>query len=983
MWRLLGAIAALLIIAAGPASAKNVSDFPEPQNSVAPKLGPNDYSITSIELLSINPDKPAAGQLAQIRFRFRTSGEPPPNNVVQEVLGTRFSIVIDGRRADVARSGFSVGSVGEANSPLDLFGTATFEWPAAPSALRSKTRTSSVEVQADNGKLRSDRRLVEVAVEGQESLLWLALATIAVVMLATAGAFTWARFIRPEILSKRRSRGGFESVNIAVQPSAEPAVIQPPVEPAASEGEPPRADPPVPQPEASIPSPEIPADLVRAIADGQGVLALGAGASATAGLPTGSALLMQTIEHFRPALPHLLSRVLDSADPSGELGRLLERIGGASKVMDVITAAAPRQDLISFIAQALETSSSGGPVLGSLAGCPWRSVISLGWDNLAERAFTGHAAPGLPPMRAVTIHDTLELPSSTRAGERLLYKPFGDLGRPTTLALTGEEMRRLVQRAPAFQRSLAGLFQSQTFLFAGADPGAIEQFLLAITPEFESANTRHYALVPSDPTNALRQASLARFGVHLLEFDASASTSALSDLARQLRNEVRDLTAARAPLEAGSLTYLSGDRITHVHLESIGPFERLDLEFANDPEQKGEAPWSVIFGSNGVGKSSILRAIALVMAGDHPAALAAGTRLLRAGAAEGLIEVQVGSQTLKTRLTRDLSRVVINSLQQTPLGSGNALVLGFPALRGVRTPDPAGPSSQPDGRDPDPADLVALIGGELDPRLADFKQWLVNILSLSKQGDPRAQMMRDLFNGIIADIVPGQIEALAPLADGDFVIRVVTPEGLIPFDDLSQGMASIFNWVGLLAQRLFSICLNSSDPSREPAIVLIDEVDAHLHPEWQRRLVTLTRRYFPNVQVIATSHSPLLAGALRAHELVVLERDPVSKTVSQLAQVADPFGLPSQDILTSSVFGMTTDRNPQVETLISDYFEIFQKPRRTKAEEEKLRRLDAELQQFRYGGTETATAPALPSLSPEEIERINQRIGPIQEGSAP
>jgi hypothetical protein len=303
---------------------------------------------------------------------------------------------------------------------------------------------------------------------------------------------------------------------------------------------------------------------------------------------------------------------------------------------------------------------------------------------------------------------------------------------------------------------------------------------------------------------------------------------------------------------------------------------------------------------------------------------------------------------LRTRLVRDRTAVVITSSQQTPLQTGSALVLGFPALRGARSVEPRGPSNLPDITDPDPADLLALICGDVDNRLADFKQWLVNVLVQAEGGDRRALAMRKLINDIISDIVPGKIDALAPLSKDDFIIRVITPEGAVPFDDLSQGMASIFNWVGILIQRLFAICAQAEFPQNEPAIVIIDEIDAHLHPEWQRRLVALTRKHFPQLQILATSHSPLLAGALRRHEMTVLERNMDTERVEQLERVGETYGLPSQDILTSPVFGMSTDRNPAVEKLIHRYFAIFEKPTRTSDEEQELITLGESLSVYRY-----------------------------------
>src|SRR5580704_3859906 len=55
---------------------------------------------------------------------------------------------------------------------------------------------------------------------------------------------------------------------------------------------------------------------------------------------------------------------------------------------------------------------------------------------------------------------------------------------------------------------------------------------------------------------------------------------------------------------------------------------------------------------------------------------------------------------------------------------------------------------------------------------------------------------------------------------------------------------------------------------------LIDEVDLHLHPSWQRRVIDDLRRAFPEIQFFATTHSPVIVQSLRAGELIDLDGDP-------------------------------------------------------------------------------------------------------------
>src|SRR5262249_34830362 len=160
--------------------------------------------------------------------------------------------------------------------------------------------------------------------------------------------------------------------------------------------------------------------------------------------------------------------------------------------------------------------------------------------------------------------------------------------------------------------------------------------------------------------------------------------------------------------------------------------------------------------------------------------------------------------------------VIVSVGQTSPVQGGLALVLGFPALRGAPSENPHG-AAPLEIHPPEPADLLPMIKGEVDRRLGSFKQWLVNVLEQAGRGERRAVALKSLLDGIIRDVVPGMIHKLAPL-DNSYVIRVKmdnsdkpSPND-VPFDDLSQGMTSIFNWLGVLAQRMYDFYQDDEKP---------------------------------------------------------------------------------------------------------------------------------------------------------------------------
>src|ERR1044071_1946114 len=86
-------------------------------------------------------------------------------------------------------------------------------------------------------------------------------------------------------------------------------------------------------------------------------------------------------------------------------------------------------------------------------------------------------------------------------------------------------------------------------------------------------------------------------------------------------------------------------------------------------------------------------------------------------------------------------------------------------------------------------------------------------------------------------------------------------------------MTAVYSWVGVLLRRLFQVYSDDPESIRNSrALVLVDEIDLHLHPAWQRQILPLIRRHFPNVQLIASTHSPLVVGSVPEGCLIQLQR---------------------------------------------------------------------------------------------------------------
>jgi predicted ATP-binding protein involved in virulence len=129
----------------------------------------------------------------------------------------------------------------------------------------------------------------------------------------------------------------------------------------------------------------------------------------------------------------------------------------------------------------------------------------------------------------------------------------------------------------------------------------------------------------------------------------------------------------------------------------------------------------------------------------------------------------------------------------------------------------------------------------------------------------------DAVKHSIRKCLRGWSEVLYDLRLGTLVAR--NQDTLLPFEMLSDGVRNILAMVGDIAYRAATLNphLREEAPSKTPGIVLIDEIDLHLHPLWQREVVDDLRGVFPAIQFVVTTHSPFIIQSLRENELINLD----------------------------------------------------------------------------------------------------------------
>lgn len=109
--------------------------------------------------------------------------------------------------------------------------------------------------------------------------------------------------------------------------------------------------------------------------------------------------------------------------------------------------------------------------------------------------------------------------------------------------------------------------------------------------------------------------------------------------------------------------------------------------------------------------------------------------------------------------------------------------------------------------------------------------------------------------------------------------KFVTMDGELTFPELSHGTRSVLGWVSQLMVDMADHYYEDDYWKERRGIFIIDEIDAHLHPSWQRRIIPTLQRHFPNVQIFASTHSPMMVAGLKKGQVHLLKRDETEQVV--------------------------------------------------------------------------------------------------------
>lgn len=375
--------------------------------------------------------------------------------------------------------------------------------------------------------------------------------------------------------------------------------------------------------------------------------------------------------------------------------------------------------------------------------------------------------------------------------------------------------------------------------------------------------------------------------------------------------------------------------IKSVRLQNVCCFEDVILDF-EQPSDTGH--WISILGDNGMGKTTVLRSIALGLHGETSASalhreLYADWVRYQAETNEAVITIEFTGELngkvpwVKTTITRaESGHTEVH--QENSVGDDfpwdKMFVSGYGPVR-------AGFLHQ---------DFVEYSAVDSVYSLFNYGSSLQNPELVLRRLDPRELLpvLRAIDRVLLLPEGSTKLGRYGLVVEGQWLEEV----GIGGWGDGHRAMfyliADLFGWAALFDREMLDTGISGA--------VLIDELEQHLHPSWQRHIVGQLRHTFPKVQFITTTHSPLCVIGTTALEdeecdLFLLEKK--GDTAVRHVTRTPPRGLRADQVLTSYLFGLPSAGDDAIRHAIDRYAELTSKASLDNAGQEELSELEGYL----------------------------------------
>ncbi len=296
------------------------------------------------------------------------------------------------------------------------------------------------------------------------------------------------------------------------------------------------------------------------------------------------------------------------------------------------------------------------------------------------------------------------------------------------------------------------------------------------------------------------------------------------------------------------------------------------LDFFSDFIWEFNPGINVLLGKNGYGKSYLLRLFAALLYRDE----GKSRSFFEGCQPESIVSISLSRSEEWRQINRN-SKYFFESIGKVP-------ILAIPDMRYVNQSKTTIDIADTDSLTEDDSGDLRSNGAThfiyQQPYEALIQTFLyqlcIDYLDHSKSFD--RQIFR-LIKSVVEELTKGKFsfEKIKPAGSAKFEMKVLTEADdnrPIAIQKASQGTLSVLVIFGLIHNYLRSVFpdVNDKELLNQHGIVIIDEIDAHLHPMWQQKILSLLRRKFQNIQFIVTAHSPLVVAGCLDGEVCMLQK---------------------------------------------------------------------------------------------------------------
>lgn len=387
--------------------------------------------------------------------------------------------------------------------------------------------------------------------------------------------------------------------------------------------------------------------------------------------------------------------------------------------------------------------------------------------------------------------------------------------------------------------------------------------------------------------------------------------------------------------------------LKELQLTNFKCHRKLYLNFESSGGKLGIRKTTFLLGENGTGKSALLKAAALVTAGSTALSqvIESPDDWITIGKSYCEISATISTargedRKIGLRIDRgsQISKILERNKESLDMidraishADRNYFVVAYGASRRLNR-DSEFSLKKRTSRFPRTANIVSLF--DLDAQLVSLADWAIDLDYTGKDVGVRT-VKRALDSFLVENVKFKEIDREKK------ELMFSTPDGKVPLSQMSDGYQNVASWVGDMMYRISETFRDFKDPLKARGLLLIDEIDLHLHPKWQRQLHAFLANRIPNFQVIATTHSPLTAQQADENELYALRR--VNKNVELTQFNGAPNKMLLHQILMSPVFGLESDESLEVENVKSRIRETSLKTKKTNADRAMIKQAAKEL----------------------------------------